>query len=87
MQVLWGLDEAEVDTGLVPCPEAVSVHGQDGGCLPDAAAVDWCDSERESVIQLLLECFRLTIWCLDKAKTKTLQHQSALEIGSVKPEM
>lgn len=39
VQVLGSLDEAEVDWGFVPCPEAVSVHGQDGGCLPYASAV------------------------------------------------
>ena len=36
VHVLRGLDEAEVDRGLVPCPQAVPVHGQDGGRLPDA---------------------------------------------------
>lgn len=41
MQVLRGLDEAEVDQGLVPGAQAVSVHGQDGGRLPDAATVNW----------------------------------------------
>lgn len=40
VQILWRFDEAEVDRCLVPRPQAVSVHGQDGGCLPYAATVD-----------------------------------------------
>lgn len=40
VQILWRFDEAEVDRSLVPRPQAVSVHGQDGGCLPYAATVD-----------------------------------------------
>lgn len=44
VQVLGSFDEAEVDRSLVPRPQAVSVHGQDGGRLPYAAAVDWEDT-------------------------------------------
>lgn len=40
VQILWRFDEAEVDRCLVPRPQAVSVHGHDGGCLPYAATVD-----------------------------------------------
>lgn len=40
VQIFRRLDEAEVDRRLVPRPQAVSVHGQDGGRLPYAAAVD-----------------------------------------------
>lgn len=40
VQILGSFDEAKVDRSLVPRPQAVSVHGQDGGRLPDAAAVD-----------------------------------------------
>lgn len=46
VQVLWSLDETEVDGGLVACPQAVLVHAEDGRRLPDAAAVDW---RRETV--------------------------------------
>lgn len=53
MHVLWSLDEAEVDRGLVARPQAVFVHGEDGGCLSDAAAVDWCD-RKKSMTQLFL---------------------------------
>lgn len=44
VQILGSFDEAEVDRSLVPRPQAVSVHGQDGGRLPYAATVDWEDT-------------------------------------------
>lgn len=47
VQVLGSLDEAEVNRGLVARPQTVFVHGEDGGGLPDAAAVNWGDNKRE----------------------------------------
>lgn len=40
VQVLWSLDETEMNGGLVACPQAVFAHAQDGRRLSDAAAVD-----------------------------------------------
>lgn len=39
VQVLGGLDEAEVHAGLVPSAQTVLVHAQNGGRLPDAPTV------------------------------------------------
>ena len=41
VQELWVLDETELACGLVPRPQVVSVHRQDGGCLPCTATVHW----------------------------------------------
>ena len=41
VHVLGGLDEAEVDRGLVAGTQTVPVHGQDGGRLPDAPTMHW----------------------------------------------
>lgn len=39
LEVLWVLDEAEVDASLVPCPQALLRHRQDAGSLPDTPAM------------------------------------------------
>lgn len=39
MQIFWGLDEAKVHGGFVPCPQAVLVHAENRGCLTDAATM------------------------------------------------
>ena len=41
LEVLGSLDEPEVAGGLIPRPQVVLVHGQDGGRLPCAAAVHY----------------------------------------------
>lgn len=59
VQVLWRLNEAEVNQGLVPRPQTRLVHGQDGGRLSDAAAVNWdygeSDRRRPSSVSRNLE--------------------------------
>lgn len=46
VQVLGGLDEAEMNGGLVPSAQTVLVHAQDGGRLPDAPTVH-CQGSQE----------------------------------------
>lgn len=46
VQVLRGLDEAEMYSGLVPSAQTVLVHAQNGGCLPDAPTVHCQGSQR-----------------------------------------
>lgn len=46
VQVLGGLDEAEMNGGLVPSAQTVLIHAQDGGCLPDAPTVH-CQGSQE----------------------------------------
>ena len=53
VQVLRGLDEAEVHGGLVPGAQTVLVHAQNGGRLPDAPAVN-CQKSQE--VRIGLSC-------------------------------
>lgn len=39
VQVLWSLDEAEVDSGFIPSAQAVFVHAKDSGCLANATTM------------------------------------------------
>ncbi len=41
LEVLGVLDESEAAGSLVPRPEVLLVHGDDGGSLASAATVDW----------------------------------------------
>lgn len=45
MQVLRGLDEAEMHSGLVPGAQTVLVHAQNGSRLPDAPTVHCQESQ------------------------------------------
>lgn len=49
VQVLRGLDEAEVDSGLVSCAQTVFIHAQDGSCLPDAPTVYCQETQSQDV--------------------------------------
>lgn len=54
VQVLGGLDEAEVDSGLISCAQTVFIHAQNCSCLPDAPTV-YCQ-ENQSQDRRELPC-------------------------------
>jgi len=63
LEVLGSLDEPEVAGGLVPRPQVVLVHGQDGGRLPCAAAVHYKGSFQ--AINALAKA-RMDVQCTDR---------------------